>query len=101
MAQAGSFLAIAANSCSAFSYQKEWSIATARLNCSCSAASHEIEKFTLPSFSGSTAECTCKNGLALSNVTARMEIQHEFLTSTKEMAWRFCGIKEKVPALKS
>jgi len=31
----------------------------------------------------------------------RIAVAHEFLTSTKEMAWRFCGIKEKVPALKS
>src|SRR5260370_41624943 len=59
MPQAGSFLGTAANSSLAFSYQKEWSIATARLNCSCNAASQETGKFTLPSFSGSPAGCSC------------------------------------------
>src|SRR5207253_6998355 len=59
MAQAGSFLATAANSSLAFSYQKEWSIATARLNCGWTDGSHETGKFTLPRFSGSPAGCSC------------------------------------------
>src|SRR5215467_4281565 len=68
MPQAGSFLAIAANSSLAFSYQKEWSIATARLNCSCTVASHETGKFTLPSFSGSPAGCSCCSCWATTDV---------------------------------
>jgi hypothetical protein len=50
---------MAANASLAFSYQKEWSIATAPLNCGCTAAAQETGKLTLPSLSGSPPECSC------------------------------------------
>src|SRR4029077_7995203 len=68
MPQAGSFVITAVNSSLAFSYQKECSIATARLNCSCTAASQETGKFTLPSFSGSPAGCSCWATAGIVNV---------------------------------
>src|SRR5215469_10133453 len=59
MPQVGSFSATAAKVSLAFSYQKEWSIATALLNCGWTAGSQETGKLTLPSFPGSPAGCSC------------------------------------------
>src|SRR6516165_7053173 len=57
--QVGSFSPTAANVSLAFSNQKEWSIATALLNCDWTAGSQETGKFTLPSLPGSPAGCSC------------------------------------------
>jgi hypothetical protein len=59
MPHAGSFSATAANVSPAFSNQKEWSIATALLNCAWTDGSQETGKFTLRSFPGSPAGCSC------------------------------------------
>src|SRR5215467_5932603 len=59
MAQVGSFCATWAKVSFAFSYQNEWSIATALLNCGWTDGSHETGKFTLPSFPTSPTGCSC------------------------------------------
>src|ERR1035441_7231049 len=59
MPHAGSFWVTAAKVSLAFSYQKEWSMATALLNCDWTAWLQETGKFTLPSFAGSPAGCSC------------------------------------------
>src|ERR1700680_1571685 len=59
MPHVGSFSATAAKVSLAFSYQKEWSIATALLNCGRTNGSQETGKLTLPSFPGSPAGCSC------------------------------------------
>src|ERR1019366_2286547 len=55
----GSFWVTAAKVSLAFSYQKEWSIATALLNCGWTDGSQETGKLTLPSLLGSPAGCSC------------------------------------------
>src|SRR5215469_783978 len=59
MPHVGSFCATAANASLAFSYQKEWSIATALVNNGRTEGSQETWKFTLPSFPGSAGGCSC------------------------------------------
>src|SRR5450432_778324 len=59
MPHVGSFCATAAKVSLAFSYQKEWSIATALLNCGWTDVSQETGKLTLPSLLGSPAGCSC------------------------------------------
>src|ERR1039457_7070965 len=68
MPHAASFCATAAKVSLAFSYQKEWSMATALLNCGWTARSQETEKFTLPSFPGSPAGCSCWATAGATNV---------------------------------
>src|SRR5215469_5562966 len=67
MPHVGSFSAIAAKVSLAFSYQKEWSIATALLNCGWTDGSQETGKFTLPSFPGSPAGCSCWATVGITN----------------------------------
>src|ERR1017187_5159366 len=59
MPHAGSFWVTAAKVSLALSYQKEWSMATALLNCGWTAWLQETGKFTVPSFAGSPAGCSC------------------------------------------
>src|SRR5215472_12476389 len=59
MPHVGSFSAIAAKVSLAFSYQKEWSIATALPNCGCTDGSQDTGNMTFPSFVGSPAGCSC------------------------------------------
>src|SRR5580700_10553978 len=59
MPHVGSFCATAAKVSLAFSYQKEWSIATALLNCGRTDSSQETGKLTLPSLFGSPAGWSC------------------------------------------
>src|SRR5262245_56705427 len=59
MPHAESFSATPTKVSPAFSYQKEWSIATALLNCGWTAGSQETGKFTLPSLPESPAGCSC------------------------------------------
>src|ERR1700685_1239446 len=59
MPHEGSLWATVAKVSLAFSYQKEWSMATALLNCDWTAGLQETGKFTLPSFAGSPAGCSC------------------------------------------
>src|ERR1700692_602036 len=68
MPHAGSFWATVAKVSLAFSYQKEWSMATALLNCGWSAGLQETGKFTLPSFPGSPAGCSCWATAGATNV---------------------------------
>jgi hypothetical protein len=51
MAHDGSFWASAVNAFTVSGKKNECSIATARLNCICAAALHEIGKLTSPNFS--------------------------------------------------
>src|SRR5271169_2406471 len=74
MPQCGSFCATAAKVSLAFSYQKEWSMATAALNCGWTDGSQEIGKFTLPSFPTSPAGCSCWARAGAANVTQKAEI---------------------------
>src|SRR5262245_30489259 len=53
MPQDGSARPAASNPAIAWLNQKEWSMATARVNSFCAAGLQEVGKFTVPSFSGS------------------------------------------------
>src|SRR5208282_6442088 len=93
MPQWGSFCATAAKVSLAFSYQKEWSIATALLNCAWTAGSQEIVKFTLPSFPTSPAGCSCWARAGAANVTQKAEISameikvSRFMLASLEAEW--------------
>src|SRR5712691_13035274 len=75
MPQEGSFRAIVANVSLALSYQNEWSIATALLNCACSEGSQDTRKLTLPSFSGSPTGCSCCATAGATKNTQRKQIK--------------------------
>ena len=51
IAHDGSVVSVALNASIARPNSNEWSSATARLNCGCAAALHEVSKETVPSFS--------------------------------------------------
>jgi hypothetical protein len=59
MAQAGSALSVASNPSMARPNSKEWSSATARLNCAWAGAVHEVAKATVPSFPSLPCSCSC------------------------------------------
>src|ERR1700730_4656426 len=59
MPHRGSVTVTSLNAFSASSYSKEWSQATARLNCFWACGLQEILKLTCPSFSEGSCRCSC------------------------------------------
>src|SRR5215469_724364 len=84
--QLWSFSATAAKVSLAFSYQKEWSIATALVNCGWTDGSQETRKFTLPSLPGSPAEWSCCATVGATNAAHTPTISKMDMTMRRFMA---------------